>query len=196
MIVNRYHLKTPFEVIKTKLGIPQDYKQKCVDELYRLNDSKSDITANSDNVSTIMTSWMIWRESKVFNPLIQKIINFSEKQGLLNTQNDKVIGEGANGKITEANLYNCWGAIYKKDDFAVEHDHRPSTYSFVYYLKSSGNTPLEFPKSEFKLKVTDDDLIIFPGYIPHSVPKHNNDEERLLLAGNFMPSGIEHSDNI
>ena len=56
-------------------------------------------------------------------------------------------------------------------------------------FKSTGNTPLMFPKSNFKLHVKDDELVIFPGYVLHSVPKHDNDDDRILIAGNFgIPS--------
>ncbi len=179
MITNLHHLTTPIQIIQTNLGIPENYKQECVDELYRLGDSQSKAT----NVKATMTSYAIWDESKVFTPLLQKITDYAKKQGLL--------GYTSNKKKEEEYdyIYNCQGAIYKKDDFTIEHNHTPAVWSFVYYLKSTGNTPLMFPKSNFKLHVKDDELVIFPGYVLHSVPKHDNNDDRILIAGNFgIPS--------
>ena len=52
------------------------------------------------------------------------------------------------------------------------------------YFKSTGNTPLIFDECNFKLNPTDDTLVIFPSYLKHSVPPHNDKEDRICLAGN------------
>lgn len=171
MIVNKHYLKSPVKIIDTILDIPQDYKQKCINEIYNLGDSQD----QSTNVKAIMTSWKIWDESKVFNELFDKIFNS--------------IIEIDSKSLTDSrsvyNLSNAWGAIYKKGHYSQPHQHNPHNLSFVYYLKSNGSTPLIFDEIDFHIKPIDNTLIIFPSYLIHSVPPHNIEEDRVCIAGNI-----------
>jgi len=170
MKVHKHYKQSPVEIIQTKLGIPQDYKQKCIKEIYRLGDSQDQQT----NVKAIMTTYRIWEESKVFNPLLDRINDVFDTLEL------------TNDKHLDIMLGNVWGAIYKKDHYTVKHNHSPSLYSFVYYLKTTNNTPLVFDDCNFSINPTDDDIIIFPGHLNHGVPKHDNNEDRVCIAGNYM----------
>jgi len=166
MIINKHHLKSPVEIIDIKLGIPQKYKQKCIDEIYKIGDSQN----QSTNVKAIMSSWFLWEESKIFNPLLTKItdiilVNIKDKEHLA--------------------LYEAWSAIYKKNHYTIPHSHSPSYISFVYYLQSSGNTPLIFDNMEFSINPIDDTLVVFPSHLNHSVPPHNDEKDRICVAGNI-----------
>jgi len=178
MEINRYHIQSPTEVIKLQLGIPQDYKQQCIEEIYRLGDSMN----HKSNIKAIMTSYFIWEESNKFDILLDNISNIL---------NSNLIEVSKNQLIIE----NAWGAIYKKNNFTLPHLHNPSLISFVYYLKSSGNTPLVFDETSLKFFPQDDTLIIFPSHLMHSVPPHNEENDRICIAGNctvnpeqFVPS--------
>ena len=170
MEINIHHLKTPVEIITTQVGIPQDYKQQCIDEIYRLGDSMNQIT----NVKAIMSSWEIWNETKILNPLIDKITKITDK--LI------YIDGGFKNK-----LEHCWSAIYKKGHYTIPHRHTPSNFSFIYYLKSNENSsPLVFNEIDFNLPPQDDLLVIFPSHIVHSVPTQRGNEDRICLAGNIV----------
>ena len=69
MNIHNYHVNHPTQVITTQLGVPQEYRQQCIKEIYRLGDSPNQQT----NVKAIMTSYLIFNESKVFNKLLNNI---------------------------------------------------------------------------------------------------------------------------
>lgn len=163
----QYHkVTTPVVVTEGKLGIPLDFKNKCIQEAYRLGDSMNQTT----NVKSIMSTWGVFEQTDVFNPIFDRICEISKTFTPSNCQLD---------------LKTAWSAIYKKGHFTITHNHEPSFLSFVYYLKSTGNTPLVFSDSNFKINPTDDTIVLFPGYVKHEVPTHREDVDRICLAGNF-----------
>jgi len=167
--VNKNRILSPVQIIDLQLGIPQDYKQKCIDEIYRLGDSQN----RSTNIKGTMTKGRIWEQSKIFNPLIKQIM-LSIKD--IYPLSDKRFNYG---------IDDIWGATYKNGDYTVAHTHGNSYLSFVYYLKSNGKTPIIFDECNFQMNPTDDLLIIFPSYIIHSVPPHEENEDRICIAGNI-----------
>ena len=87
-----------------------------------------------------------------------------------------------------------WGAIYRKDNHTVKHVHEPSKLSWIYYVKTSKKSaPLyihqivneEGKQEVFKVPPKISDLVMFPSWTPHSVPKQKTDEERICVAGNI-----------
>jgi Rps23 Pro-64 3,4-dihydroxylase Tpa1-like proline 4-hydroxylase len=163
MIVNRHHIKSPSEVITTTLGIPEDYKQQCIQEAYKIGDKQGKKT----NVKAIMSSYKVWEETDVYNPLFNKIMNAISMMG----------GE-------KLELYDAWTAIYKEGHYTISHNHGDVFRSFVYYLKTNNTTPLVFDGCEFQVQPHDDLLVVFPSHLIHSVPKHYGDD-RICLAGNI-----------
>ena len=162
-------VKSATEIITTTLGMPEDYKQRCVQEIYKIGDKQGQKT----NVKAIMSSYWIWKETDVFNPLLDKI---KEKVYVAFPILDSRFKYG---------LQDCWGAVYKNGHYTVSHSHIPSHISFVYYLKSNiGSSPLNFDGCDFNIQPYDDLLIIFPSYLLHSVPKHKG-EDRVCIAGNM-----------
>ena len=169
MEVNRYHLKSPIEIITTQLGIPQDYKQQCIDEIYKIGDQQNQQT----NVKAIMSSWYIWEETNILEPLLHKVTSSINK--LIPTSPD-----------IKQSLINCWSAIYKKGHHTIPHHHVPYDISFVYYLKSNSKSSLlAFDKCNFEIQPYDDLLIIFPSYVTHSVKTQLDEEDRICIAGNI-----------
>jgi hypothetical protein len=168
-MTNRYHLKSPVDVITTSLFIPQEYQQECIQEAYRLGDSMEQKT----NVKALMSTYWVWKQTKTFNLLISNILNFSKNLFPIKDPKFKYYME------------NCWTAIYNPSHYSIPHTHHPYTLSFVYYLQSSGNTPLIFDDCNFKINPTNDMLVLFPGYLTHSVPVHQDTEDRIVVAGNL-----------
>jgi len=169
MNIHEHHLKSPTQIITTQLGIPQEYKQHCIKEIYSLGDSMNQQT----NVKAIMSSYKIWEETNILNQLINNIkITIDECYPPKN-------------KKFKYNLVDAWSAIYKKSHYTIPHNHLPFQVSFVYYLQSSGYTPLVFDECNFQINPTDDMLIVFPSNLIHSVPEHTEENDRICLAGNL-----------
>ena len=169
MVINRHHIKSSEEVITTTLGIPEDYKQKCIQEAYKIGDKQNQQT----NVKAIMSSYHIWEESTVYNHLLENIL-----RTVKNTLSYKLPPEATYV------MMDSWAAIYKPGHYTVPHRH-VGHVSYVYYLKANrGSSPLVFNGCDFQVDPHDDLLVMFPSYLTHSVPEHVGDD-RICLAGNL-----------
>jgi len=83
-----------------------------------------------------------------------------------------------------AKVFESWAITYKKGDSTDLHNHGISAMSSVYYAKVVKNsTPLLF-KDGPSITPTENCLIIFPGYVYHSVPEIQEDE-RIVFTANF-----------
>lgn len=129
MEIIKNRILAPTTILETTLGIPKNYQQECIDEIYRLGDSQGQTT----NVKAIMTSWIIWEETTILNQLLDNILKVIE----VYVVRDASIHQEPTLVV---NLDNAWGAIYKKGHYTKSHDHLFSwPYSFVYYFKSTCN---------------------------------------------------------
>ena len=93
--------------------------------------------------------------------------------------------------------FDCWGAVYSKNDWTKAQAHWPATWSFVYYLQGCERcSPLCFndclwPKNSshtsmiYSVLPTKGNMVMFPGWVRHSVPKQQCDCERIVVAGNL-----------
>ena len=83
-------------------------------------------------------------------------------------------------------MISFWGNVYNKGDHALSHDHKPSTYSFSYFVKAKWyDSPLVFDVGGEKIRPKEGRYIIFPSYLMHSVPKHRYNHNRITLSGNY-----------
>ena len=141
-----------------------------------------DIQQKRTHVQATMTHWNIERET--------------EQLGLLESFAYNVIREAFcpfnNPEYENMRRISFWGNIYRRGDYARDHDHSPAKFSFVYFLKSKPNfSPLYLgskcdSKNELlSIEPLEGRFVAFPGYIEHSVPVHNYDETRITLSGNF-----------
>ena len=124
------------------------------------------------NVKADMTDWFMQRKYQIFNSVGDIAIKFAQEASPCEVQLE---------------LCDIWGAIYKRGDFTKAHDHWPHPWSFSYYVKSDGTTPIMFSEScspcNFYPKTND--MILFPGILRHGVPIHESDEERIIVSGNI-----------
>ena len=82
--------------------------------------------------------------------------------------------------------YDCWGAIYSKGNYTKTHEHWPQIWSWVYNVECCDNcAPLMFNDSSHSIHPKSGNMVLFPGWIRHSVPEHQCDHERIILAGNL-----------
>ena len=134
------------------------------------------------NVKAYMTDWFMQRKYQIFNSVGDIAIKFAQEASPCEVQLE---------------LYDIWGAIYKRGEFTKAHDHWPHPWSFSYYVKSDGTTPIMFPELQVlgppKLRPNSpcyfypktNDIVLFPGILRHGVPIHQSDEERIIVSGNI-----------
>jgi hypothetical protein len=122
------------------------------------------------NVKADMTDWFMQRKYQIFNSVCDIAIKFAQEASPCEVQFE---------------LYDIWGAVYKRGDFTKPHDHWPHPWSFSYYAKSDGTTPIIFPDGPQYFYPKTNDMVLFPGILRHGVPVHESDEERIIVAGNI-----------
>ena len=102
-------------------------------------------------------------------------------------------------------IREMWAIINKKDDFNVVHTHPTSLLSAAYYVKAPNNcgrfqiedlnmvkrhaSPLISNQNELNmnvagLEISEGDLLIFPGYLPHKVARNETDDDRIVISFN------------
>ena len=102
-------------------------------------------------------------------------------------------------------IREMWAIINKKNDFNVVHTHPNSLLSAAYYVKAPNNcgrfqiedlnivkrhaSPLIANQNELNmnvagLEVSEGDLLIFPGYIPHKVARNETEDDRIVISFN------------
>ena len=88
-------------------------------------------------------------------------------------------------------ITESWGLIYKKGNYTASHSHWPSTWGFVYTVQACDKcSPLIFDQSNLMdepLEITPKtgQMILFPAWLNHSVPKQQCEHERIKVAGNI-----------
>lgn len=168
MDITRVRIKLPVEITHLQLGVPQDYRQQMIKELYRIGDKMNQTT----NVKASMTSYEIWNDSPKFDLILDNILKITDEHLISDPRYKNV-------------MTSAWGAIYKEGHYTLPHEHDPAVYSWVYYLKvDEHSSPLVFDNNELILNVKDDLLVLFPGNVTHMVPKQTGGGDRLVLAGN------------
>ena len=88
-------------------------------------------------------------------------------------------------KSNPLKLVEVWGQYYKEGAYQISHYHVHSDWAFVYYINTpEGSSPLVFDKSEKEVYSNAGEVVIFPGWLIHHVPK-NKGEGRSVLSGNL-----------
>lgn len=174
MNIQTHHVKSPVKITHTKLEIPSDYRKKCINEIYNIGDQQEKGT----NLNAAMSWWMIWDLTSVFNPLLKKVLETVNHCYPLNWKSSAT-------DHMKYYMTNAWTAIYKDNDFAINHGHEPAYIAWVYYFQSESDTPIVFSECDFKIYPESDTLVMFPASLIHSVPKHKSSTDRLILAGNI-----------
>ena len=166
-------------------------------EIERIIKESDDARKRTTNVKAKMTKWNMLdhKPFKIVSDKVEKTIQdfFHEYTSL----------------DLETFMTTCWGSIYGKGDYSELHAHVPALYSWVYYVKVDENAaPLHFPRKligpikdesfGWKDNTPDSGLyyrpksgtgIIFPGWLQHQVPPHDNDAERVIVVGNVEGTG-------
>ena len=79
-----------------------------------------------------------------------------------------------------------WANMYEKGDAAQVHNHKPSAFSFAYFLKcEDDHAKFVFTDSGYKITPKEGTFVAFPAYLNHHVEEHKADSSRITLSGNF-----------
>ena len=170
------HLKidVPCSVYAKNILLPLETYQYYIDNATQLKDIQNHTT----NVKAAMSSWWIWKETEIFNSLLDRISEEFKQSPLYSFP----VGD----KNPAIELSSAWIAVYRRDQGAVLHNHKGSSCSFCYYIKAEEDSaPLCFPEGNIDIKPQTGTLVLFDGNLNHYVPPSTNDEERIILAGNF-----------
>ena len=168
--------------------------KKLIDKCYSLQKEIKSGGENWMSKNTYNTSYTynIWNDEdfKVLNNWVLEQVKEYSKQ--LNY-------------ISEYTCDSAWFNIYKKYDYQEKHEHSPSTFSCIYYLKADPETSAKTwfysknidglePQTNIKNMDTSSnitcpsiagELIIFRSNIEHSVERQETDKERISIAYNF-----------
>ena len=134
-----------------------------------------DVQKSSTNVQASMTGWYMHETDSDFMEVCRMAMDFayenSPRQGV------------------PFMPYDCWGAIYSKGNYTKTHEHWPQIWSWVYNVECCEKcSPLVFndaPQGAHYVYPNSGNMILFPGWIRHSVPEHQCDHDRIILAGNL-----------
>ena len=132
----------------------------------------------ANSIPTVVTGWNWEPDNEKFNNLKECILNALEttfKPGLR-----------VDGSSIPLQCEDFWANVYEKGDHIPPHNHRPSTYSFVYFVKAKWyHAPFVFTDSGKRIRPKEGRFVIFPSMVDHHVPKHRYKDTRITLSGNF-----------
>ena len=115
-------------------------------------------------------------------------ITLRNLKGYIREEIERYFRPGAlsGGEREYLRLSNFWANVYKKDDYARSHCHKPYDFSFAYFVKSQWYyPPLVFSDSGKLVRPKEGRFVAFPAYLKHHVPKHRYNDTRITLSGNF-----------
>ena len=114
-------------------------------------------------------------------------ITFRNLKSYIREEVEKEFQPGASqGSRIPIRVGSFWANVYYKGDYAQPHDHKPSDFSFAYFVKSKWYyPPLVFPDSGKRIRPKEGTFVAFPGYLTHHVPKHRYNNTRITLSGNL-----------
>jgi uncharacterized protein (TIGR02466 family) len=186
----------PEPVFKYKLENFKNLNKELSEFIYKLHDEDRNGLERSNKGGWHSKNFELTVEGSIqkkFSIIIQKyILNVFQHCGW-RTENQNI-------RIKE-----MWAIINQKDNFNVLHTHPNCYLSAAYYVKASkncGRFQLENPniaKRHFypKIKVRNElntegagidisegDLLIFPGYLPHKVGKNESSKDRIVISFN------------
>jgi len=170
---NKNYKVTSTSIVETRyLGIPKEYKLKCIEELSKLCNKDYKFT----NVNALRTEgYLLWENSKVFDKLLENI-TVHYHQYISSIELNQTL-------FKNNTIKNAWGVIYKEGGYSKKHNHNSFFYSFIYCLSAeSNNSPLIFEDKTY-IQPKDDMLMLFPSHLYHEVLP--NKGTKFVIAGNI-----------
>ena len=172
---------TKIPIMVKKIDLDKDVVDLCIQKIYEIGDEMN----NTTNVKAQMSHPFIHMHEKILREPLSKVMDIIENE----YPTDMFINEEHFKK--EEYFYflkACWSAIYRGDDYTIRHHHLPAEISFCLYLQTDEfSSSIHFDDLNYDVIPEDNLLVVFPGYINHSVKKQkNNGKDRIMLAGNII----------
>ncbi|MYT68296.1 MULTISPECIES: TIGR02466 family protein [unclassified Streptomyces] len=110
---------------------------------------------------------------------------------------------GAAGRQVRVAASRSWASLYRAGDRHEAHFHPNTAWSAVYYLAAPGACDIEFldprpgvdyfdsgislagDSHRMRLSCTPGELLLFPGWLRHSVPEFQDESVRISIAWNL-----------
>lgn len=93
------------------------------------------------------------------------------------------------GAVKNLKTKQAWGQIHRPLESTNTHHHGESPFAWVYYIKvppGAGDLTFWFlDRFRFSIPPLESHLVIFPGWMNHSVSKNRGNQTRISIAGNF-----------
>ena len=143
-----------------------------------LNGNVYSISRDDTNVKAFHTEWQ-WQPDN---------ITFRNLKSYVREQIEKTYHPGwmSDNSIKYLKNSNFWANVYRKGDYAQPHCHKPSDFSFAYFVKAKWyDSPLVFTDTGKRIRPKEGTFVAFPAYLMHHVPKHRYNDTRITLSGNF-----------
>ena len=148
----------------------EEMNNKLIEQI----DLQGDRQNHKTNVKATMTEWnMISKPGfDVFSNKLLEIVNEVTKTKYKLSLDHKIT--------------SIWGLKYKSEQETTEHSHWPAMWSTTYYINPPTNaSSLYFPEFDYSIKPENGLLVIFEGWIKHSVPKQSFDGDRYVVSANI-----------
>ena len=169
--------------VKTKqVNPPASFTKTIKENILEAGDALQGRTA----AKCLMTKWNMHDEYKTFRMVGEEAIEVANLCPVAKrTKPD--------GSPDDVPLYikESWGLMYGKGHTCEEHNHWPSLWSYTYCVEACKKcAPLMFNDSAneatpFHLFPETGQLIVFPAWLNHSVPKQECEHQRVMVAGNL-----------
>ena len=135
--------------------------------MIKVIDDRGDEEFHMTNLKCNMTEYRSWEKDDRFDKLLPII--------------DEIIDQTP----VDIRLGDMWGAVYESEEYALEHDHGNSDWSFCLYLKEGeGFPPLIVDGNDVEPKKGL--MVVFPGWVRHEVKSKEFDGQRYVVAGNLV----------
>jgi hypothetical protein len=183
-IVDRHTVAQNDTVISVELPLSERERQFAVADILDIKDQQS----RSSNVKADMSSWKLWHEMDC-RPFMKPVFDVIDNNNIVPWNTAPI---ALNGQRVPSAVTDLWSAVYRKGDETVPHQHKPAVGAFVLYLQASGNSaPLQFPEVNPRLQFLPKNnlLVVFPAHLIHQVPLMTDNDERVVVAGNFVRTG-------
>jgi hypothetical protein len=164
-----YKVFHPTSVMKADIFLSEEYHNQCVQEVYRIGDEMSKQT----NLKCDRSDWDVFNKTDVFHDVLHNVLQIVSEVDWLPSN-------------IELSLVEAWSAVYKKGEWADKHSHNPALLSFCYYLKADKtSSPIVFSDTDLSFVPYSGMCLVFPAYLNHHVPYQEEEEDRIVIAGNF-----------
>ena len=168
--------KDKFPVITQQIPDWQTLNPILADGIRQCGDKQN----HSTNVKADMTDFRMWEPNQPAHQQFQIICRYALELSVASSPPQAQ-------PHFKPSISDCWGAVYHKDEYTLQHDHWPAVWSWCYYVSVTDQcAPIVFPHAKLSIQPRNGMMVMFPGWVAHYVPKQACDHDRIMIAGNII----------